>query len=291
MPNRLCRVSPLDSDQFRVDSREGWERAAEGWGRVADRVRDWAAGVSVTMVDALAPQPGDRVLELAAGPGDTGFMAAELIAPGGTLICSDGAEAMLEVARARAAAQHISNVEFRQLELEWIDMDTASVDGVICRWGIMLIADPESAAREIRRVLKPGGRATLAVWDTPESNPWATIPRQALIGLGHMEPPDPAIPNQFSLAGDGVLEELLAGAGFLEVKVAPVAMQRSFASLDEYYAEMAEMSPSFGTVTSELSDAERTAIRERVAELARPFTDDDGTVVLPGSSLVCSASA
>jgi len=284
-------VTPLDSDQFRVDSREGWERAAEGWGRVADRVHDWAVGVSATMVDALAPQPGDRVLELAAGPGDTGFMAAELIAPGGTLISSDGAEAMLEVARARAAAQHISNVEFRQLELEWIDLDTASVDGVLCRWGIMLTADPESAAREMRRVLRPGGRAALAVWDTPESNPWATIPRQALIGLGHMDPPDPAIPNQFSLAGDGVLEELLGGAGFLEVKVAPVAMQRSFGSLDEYLAETIEMSPSLGTTTAQLSDSERAAVRDRVGELAQPFTDDDGSIVLPGSSLVCSASA
>ncbi|HEY3775401.1 MAG TPA: methyltransferase domain-containing protein [Solirubrobacteraceae bacterium] len=284
-------MSPLDSDEFRVDSREGWERAAAGWGKVADRVHDWAVGVSATMVDALAPQPGDRVLELAAGPGDTGFMAAELIAPGGALISSDGAAAMLEVARARAAAQHISNVEFRQLELEWIDLDTASVDGVLCRWGIMLIADPESAAREIRRVLKPGGRAALAVWDTPESNPWATIPRQALIALGHIEPPDPATPNQFSLAGDGQLEELLGGAGFLEVKVAPVAMQRAFDSLDQYLAETLEMSPSLGATTAQLSDSERAAIRERVADLARPFTDDDGSLVLPGSSLVCSASA
>src|ERR1700742_557819 len=179
-------MSPLDPDLYRVESREGWERAAEGWGNIANRFHDWAVGVSATMVDALAPQPGDRVLELAAGPGDTGFMAAELIAPGGMLISSDGAEAMLEVARARAAAQHISNVEFRQLELEWIDLDTASVDGVLCRWGVMLIADPESAAREIRRVLKPGGRAALAVWDTPETNPWATIPRRAMIELGHM---------------------------------------------------------------------------------------------------------
>jgi SAM-dependent methyltransferase len=284
-------VSPLDPDQFRADSREGWERAADGWGKVADRVHDWAVGVSATMVDALAPQPGDRVLELAAGPGDTGFMAAELIAPGGTLICSDGAEAMLEIARVRAAAQHISNVEFRQLELEWIDMETASVDGVLCRWGIMLIADPGAAAREIRRVLRPGGRAALAVWDTPERNPWATIPRRAMVELGHAEPPDPSIPNQFSLAGDGVLAELLHGAGFLDVKLAPVAMQRAFASVDAYLEETEEMSPSLGVELAQLSAADRQAIRERMAEEARPFTDDDGSLVLPGSSLVASASA
>ncbi|MGH2909083.1 MAG: class I SAM-dependent methyltransferase [Solirubrobacteraceae bacterium] len=284
-------MSPLDPDQFRADSRQGWERAAQGWGKVADHVHDWAVGVSATMVDALAPAPGDRVLELAAGPGDTGFMAAELIAPGGTLICSDGAEAMLEVARARAAAQHVSNVEFRRLELEWIDMETASVDGVLCRWGLMLVADPSAAAQEARRVLRPGGRAALAVWDTRESNPWATIPRRAMVELGHAEPPDPSIPGQFSLAGDGALTEVLEGAGFLEVKVAPVAMQRTFASLDEYLAETIEMSPTLGETVAALSDSERAAIREWVADQARPFTDDDGSLVLPGSSLVAGADA
>ena len=111
-------------------------------------------------------------------------MAAELIRPGGTLISSDGAEAMLEVARGRAAAAGIDNVEFQQLELEWIDLPTASVDAVVVRWGIMLIVDPDAAAREIRRVLRAGGRAALAVWDLPERNPWATIPSAAMIELG-----------------------------------------------------------------------------------------------------------
>ncbi len=134
---------------------------AAGWGKRADRIRDWGLPVSVTMVDALALQPGDRVLELAAGPGDTGFMAAELIAPGGTLICSDGAEAMLAIARERAAAAGLRNVEFRQLELEWIDLDAASVDGVLCRWGIMLVVDPAAAALEIRRILRPGATGRL----------------------------------------------------------------------------------------------------------------------------------
>jgi ubiquinone/menaquinone biosynthesis C-methylase UbiE len=89
--------------------------------------------VSAAMVNGLGLRPGDRVLELAGGPGDTGFMAAELIAPGGTLISSDGAEAMLAIARERAAAHGLTNVEFKQLELEWIDLPTADVDAVLCR--------------------------------------------------------------------------------------------------------------------------------------------------------------
>ena len=124
-----------DPDEQRAASREAWERAAAGWGKRAERIRDWGMPVSIAMVDALALHPGQRVLELAAGPGDTGFLAAELIEPGGTLISSDGAEAMLEVARARAAQLGVRNVEFKQLELEWIDLETASVDAVLCPLG------------------------------------------------------------------------------------------------------------------------------------------------------------
>ncbi len=276
----------------RAASREAWEQAAAGWGRVADRVRDWAIELSATMVDALALQPGQRVLELAAGPGDTGFMAAELVAPGGTLICSDGAEAMLEVARQRAAAQGISNVEFRQLELEWIDLPTADVDAVLCRWGIMLVVDSEAAAHEIRRVLKPGGRAALAVWDQPARNPWTTIAGDALIELGFAEPPDPDEPGMFKLAGDGVLRELLESAGLVDVKV---RADRARASLRRGRPVPGRDAGDVVAVPLGVPRAGRghaapgqAADRARRASVRRGRTD---RWRYPGSSLVASASA
>ena len=308
-------MSSGDPDEVRGASREAWEQAAPGWGRVADRIHAWAVGVSATMVDALALQPGDRVLELAAGPGDTGFMAAELIAqpddggaarsgeagrraggtPPGRLICSDGAEAMLTVARERAAAQAVHNVEFRQLELEWIDLPTADVDAVLCRWGIMLIVDSDAAAREIRRVLRPGGRAALAVWDVPERNPWTTIPARVMRELGHVAPPEDdggrEPPGMFKLAGDGVLAELLHGAGLVDVKVAAVAMARRFPTLEEYVAEMIEMAASLRTAYEALTADQQDEVRERIGAEALPYTADDGSLTLPGSSLVASAAA
>src|SRR5436853_6361144 len=108
--------------------RERWELASPGWGKRAEGIRDVGMPVSMWMIDSLRLQPGQQLLELAAGPGDTGFLAAELIQPGGTLISSDAAEGMVEVARARAEHLGLRNVEFRRLELEWIDLDTASVD-------------------------------------------------------------------------------------------------------------------------------------------------------------------
>jgi SAM-dependent methyltransferase len=243
------------------------------------------------MIEHANLQPGQRVLELAAGPGDTGFLAAELVAPGGTLITSDVAEAMLDVARARAAAQGIGNVEFRQLALEWIDLDTASVDVVLCRWGIMLVADPEAAVREIRRVLKPGGTAAVAVWDGAAKNPWATIPGRALIELGHSEPPDPDAPGMFALAAPGRLAELLRAAGLVEPTVDSVEVERKFDDLESYLSETLDLSDLFSRALDELSDDQRHAVRERIAALAEPYTGADGSVRLTGQSLVACATA
>jgi ubiquinone/menaquinone biosynthesis C-methylase UbiE len=304
-------MAPVDPDEQRAATRDAWERAAAGWGKRADRIREWGMPVSAAMVDVLALQPGMTVLELAAGPGDTGFMAAELIrqpdesraaqsgeagrrAGGlrdGTLISTDGAEAMLDVARARATELGVENVEFKQLELEWIDMETASVDAVIVRWGIMLIVDPEAAAQEIRRILRPGGHAAFAVWDAPERNPWAVIPSRAMIELGHAQPPDPGAPGMFALAADGALTELLQGAGFADVVIAPVALERRYDALQGYIDETVDMSAVFGSTFRELDADARSQIVAAIAAEAQAYTADDGSLTLPGSSLVASAAA
>ncbi|HEV3053350.1 MAG TPA: methyltransferase domain-containing protein [Solirubrobacteraceae bacterium] len=280
-----------DPETYRADSAEAWERAATGWGKRADRVREFGMPVSAWMIEHANLQPGQRVLELAAGPGDTGFLAAELIKPGGTLVTSDVAEAMLDVARERANAQGIDNVEFRQLQLEWIDLGTATIDTALCRWGIMLVADPEAAVREIRRVLKPGGTAAVAVWDEAAKNPWATMPGRALIALGHSEPPDPDAPGMFALAAPGRLAELLHSAGFVDPVVDSVEVERNYDTLESYLSETLDLSGIFARALGELTDEERERVREQIAALAEPYTRPDGSVRLTGRTLVAYATA
>lgn len=283
-------MAPLDPDQLRAANRESWETAAPGWGANAARIREWGMPVSAAMVESLDLQRGQRVLELAAGPGDTGFMAAELIRPGGTLISSDGAAGMLEVARARAKESGTDNVEFRQIELEWIDLETASVDAVLCRWGIMLVVDPDTAAREIRRVLRSGGRAALAVWDTPEANPWATASTRPLVELGHAPPPEPDAPGPFRLAGDRLID-VLEGAGFTDVELWPVTVLRRYREVQDYLDDTLQMSPTFGDVFRRLDPAQQAEVVERIVVACQPYLADDGTLVLPGRSLVARATA
>jgi ubiquinone/menaquinone biosynthesis C-methylase UbiE len=286
-------MAESDPEALRADLRDRWERTASGWGRRAEHIRDFGMPVSSWMIEHAGLQPGQRVLELAAGPGETGLLAAELIRPGGTLISSDGAQNMLDLARARARELGIENVEVRQLELEWIDLPTASVDVVMCRWGVMLIVDPEAALREARRVLVSGGRIVLAVWDEAELNPWATLTDRAMTELGHGTrfDTDPPTPGMFALAARGRLQEILEGAGFVEVLVESVELPRRPVTPAENIAETLDLSSGFAETYSRLSEQEQRALEEKIAVLGEPYAGPDGRMILPARSLVAAATA
>ena len=281
----------MDHEAFRATSREKWEAAAPGWGAVRAAFQRDALPVSRWLVDAIHPQPGHAVLELAAGPGDTGLLAAELLRPGGKLISTDGAEAMVELARARAEELGLSDVvEARAMEAEWIDLSAASVDAVLCRWGYMLLADPETALRETRRVLKPGGRLALAVWDRAEDNPWSM--GRMVVRLGFAEPDPPGSPGPFALGDRERLEELLAAAGFVDdVEVDAIDFAFTAPDPDTWWQQQLDCSLSLKQLTARLSPADHYRLRDAVdAELAA-YAQPDGGLRLPARTLVAAASA
>lgn len=154
----------------------------------------------------------------------------------------------------------------------------------------MFAIDPGAALREARRVLRPSGRAAFAVWDAPEHNPWATIPRQALIEAGLLEPPDPDAPGPFALATPGLLGELFEDAGFTGVQVQTVDVVRRHPDAESMMAVTVSVSEAVAALWPRLSDAQRAAITARVAELTVPYTDADG-IRLPGRTFVAAADA
>ncbi|HTA12780.1 MAG TPA: methyltransferase domain-containing protein [Solirubrobacteraceae bacterium] len=282
----------FDANAYRQASSESWEAAAPGWRRRQELMRSFAAPVSHWMIEAIAPQPGQRVLELAAGMGETGMLAAELVAPLGGVVVSDQAEAMLEGARARAIELSLNNVEFQVLNAEWIDLPLASVDAVLCRWGYMLMADPATALADARRVLRPGGRIALAVWDAIAENPWALLPAQELLERdgGPGAPSEPR-PGPFALASETRVTELLQEAGFAEVQVEALALTRRHASFEELWETTLDLSPSFHDGVLSRPAGEIAEIEASLAARFAPHTAPDGTLEIPARTLVACASA
>ncbi len=282
----------FDAQSHRRASLEGWEEAAAGWVRQQELLHRFAAPVSHRMVDILTLHPGERVLELAAGLGETGMLAAELVAPVGGVIISDQAEAMLEGARKRAIALGLSNVEFQVLNAEWIDLPVASVDAVICRWGYMLMADPAAALSESRRVLRPGGRIVLAVWDAIECNPWAQLPAQELIERGLVaRPGSDGAPGPFALASEERVRELLEEAGFADTGLQAMDLARVHADFDELWETTLDLSRSFHDAVLSRPQAEIARIKSSLRARFEGFTTADGTIEIPARTLIARASA
>ena len=268
-----------------------WEEAASGWVTRQEAMRELSAPVSHWMIDAVDPQPGQRVLELAAGLGETGFLAAEMVAPVGGLITSDQADAMLDGARRRANELGLTNVEFQVLNAEWIDLPVASVDAVLCRWGYMLMADPAAALAETRRVLRPEGRVALAVWDALEHNPWALHPAVELLERGLTQPPPAGAPGPFALGEEQRVRDLLERAGFQEVWVERLDLAQRVASFDKFWDTTLDMARAFHDAVLARPEPEIAEIHASLASRLAHFTAADGSLEIPMRTLVAVGTA
>jgi SAM-dependent methyltransferase len=236
------------------------------------------------MVRKLDPQPGDTVLELAAGLADTGLMAARLVGEAGHVILTDFAPEMVAAARRRAEELGVHNAEFRVLDAERMDLATDSVDGVLCRWAYMLMIDPSAAFAETRRVLRPGGRLAFSVWAARERNPALSLVGGVVESQGHIPPPDPGAPSAFAMADPERIRELVVGAGFAEPEIEEVTFRLPFADQDAYWRYVTETSASASPVLRSLAPEARNEVREQVHEAARLYRSGEG-YDFPGTCL------
>ena len=274
-----------DATSSRPQDNECWNAAATGW--EAERERMWEASRAVGegLIEMAAPAPGEVVLELAAGSGDTGFLAARLIGDQGVLITSDRSAAMLDSARRRAGELGVSNAEFREVDAERIDLASASVDVVLCRWGYMLLDDPLAGLRETRRVLRPGGRVAFAVWAPRTENPWSTVIFDMFDDHGLLPPTNPADPGPFRLGDRDELATIVSDAGLELAEMRDLPVLWRYADADDYWQTTGTISPALSKVIPELPAATADALRAELAERSRPYADADGSLRLPGVSI------
>ena len=280
----------MELDELRTMNYAVAEAIAPTWERRRASIEEVSAPVRAWMIDALAPRTGETVLELAAGAGDTGFEAAAILGDEGRLLCTDFSPRMLDAARRRGAELGIENVDYRLIDAERIELDDHSVDGVLCRFGYMLMADPVAALAQTRRVLRPGGRLTLAVWGAPERNPFFTTIAIELVKRGHAPAPEPPpAPGIFSMASAQRTTALLEGAGFTDVRTEELAVRFTVDDVDEYLGFVADTAGPIAIALRAVTGDERAQIEARLREAFAPFATTGG-YALPGVVLAAVAS-
>jgi ubiquinone/menaquinone biosynthesis C-methylase UbiE len=274
----------MDVEEYREQSRQNWGIMAGGW----EARREWLVRATSPVSDWLAlradPQPGETVLELAAGTGDLGLRLAERVGEAGLVMCTDFAPEMLDVARRNGESRGLRNVEYRVLDAEQMDLAGASVDAVVCRWGYMLMADPAAALRESRRVLRGGGPLCFAVWRRPELNPWASVPAMTLVQLGHMPPPEPGTPGMFALADPERIASLVRGAGFGEPELEEIAFSFRYADFDDAWDALTRLAGPPARALAALADDERQGARAAIERNLGAFRGEDGSYAMSAAS-------
>jgi len=212
----------------------------------------------------LAAKPGERVLDLGCGCGDSSLSLAAQVNPGGQVLGLDLSEPMLERARERAAAAGLSNASFRVADAQTAALEPASFDAAFSRFGVMFFADPVAAFRNVRGALRPGGRLAFVCWRPVAENDWVLVPMAA--AAPHLSLPPPAAPDApgpFSFGAAERVRGILEAAGFeaIRIEAAEVAMAPGGGDLDEAADTFLEVGP----VASALREVKASdSIREKV---------------------------
>ena len=265
-----------------------WRAVAGGWAQHADYADARGAQSAQRMLELGQVGAGDRILELACGPGGLGLAAAERVGPGGEVVLSDVAEEMTAIAAARAAELGLRNVEARRLEIERIDEPDAAYDVVLCREGLMFALEPGRAVAEIRRVLRPGGRAVVAVWAARERNPWLGLLMDAVSAQVGAPVPPPGIPGPFALGDADELRRLFDAAGLADVHVGALSVPLRSASFDEWWRRTSALAGPLSAILASMPEEGVQALRERARTAVRPYETVTGGLDLPGETLIAA---
>jgi enediyne biosynthesis protein CalE5 len=278
-------------NQIKQQQRIDWDAAAAGWKQWWSTFESAAQHVSNRLLELAAVRPGHRVADLATGIGEPAITAARRVGATGIVVAIDQSPGMLAVARERAAALGLGNLEYRVGDIESLEADQHSFDAALCRWGLMFVPDLDAAARGIRRALKPGARFATAVWSTPDQVPMISLGGEAVRSLAGLPPRQPGALDPFRLADVSILTRALEGAGFSEVRSETLEVVFEFAAIDEFSRFRAGVSAPLRAVMERCTADVREQILRATAEAAAPYRRADGSLRLPNETICVVARA
>jgi SAM-dependent methyltransferase len=259
---------------------KAWVELQDLLDRQLEPLGDWAMG-------ALEPRPGERILDVGCGTGQTTLALAARVGAQGSVLGVDISAPMLSIARRRAEAARLSQARFVEADAQTFRFEAGDFDGVFSRFGVMFFADPVAAFGNIRRALKPGGRLAFVCWRAVGENPWMTPSTGDVLADAPPTPrPEPGAPGPFGFADPERVQGILTEAGFVDVAIARHDAKIGGNSLDDTIALSLNVGP-LGALMRERPE-KRDAV---VSELRKSLSVHlhDGKVSQDGATWIVTA--
>lgn len=274
-------------EQIREQQKETWNKFSSGWRKWDDFTMKWLRPMGTEIINSLQLKDTDKVLDIAAGTGEPGLTIATIVTKGNVII-TDLAEGMLDVARDNASKKGITNCEFVRCDVCELPFDDNTFDAVSCRFGFMFFPDMLLAAKEMERVLKPGGRIAAAVWGAPDKNIWITTTLSTINKNMELPKPPPGAPGMFRCAAPGLLSSLFEHAGFKNITEKEITGKLNCGTNDNYWSFMNDVAAPVVAALSKADDHTKDKIKREIFEfLDQGFPNkqpalDYGTIVVCG---------
>jgi SAM-dependent methyltransferase len=262
----------IDAGEFRQGQRKQWNTAATGWRKWSELIDASASHISQRLVELAGVEPGNRVLDVAAGYGEPSLTAARKAGADGSVVATDISPEMLAYGRERATAAGLDNIEFVEADASSLDFPDGSFDAALSRWGIIFEPDGEAAAARVRGFLKPGARMAISSWGTPDQVPFLRIPMQTAMQRLDVPPPPPGTPGPLSRPTPEAIGGLLEGGGFSDVQVEEASASFEWQSPEEFTTFIQEIAPPITAMIAphpeDVQEATWAAITEAIRDAA-----------------------
>ena len=271
-------------EDIREQQKTSWNKFSPGWKKWDDLNMDFLKPMGDEIISLINPKGAEVVLDIAAGTGEPGLTIATML-KGGKVIITDLSDDMLEIARENAMKRGIKNIETLACDVCELPFADNTFDAISCRFGFMFFPDMLLAAKEMVRVLKPGGKIATSVWNVPENNFWVTAFMEAISRNMELPAPLPGSPGMFRCAKDGFISDLFLEAGLKNITQKEIAGKMNFKTTDVYWSMMTEVISLVIAALSKADDDMKNKIMKEVyQELNQKYSD--GNILMDSSALI-----
>jgi ubiquinone/menaquinone biosynthesis C-methylase UbiE len=273
------------------ESQTYWnEEGGNKWAENIEIVESMIEPLSGLLIQEIAAQNGENVLDVGSGGGVTSIKLAEQVGSSGSVLGVDVSEPILSVARNRG--KDIVNLEFQQSDAATAVLDENSFDIITSRFGVMFFDDPVQAFKNLHGALKPSGRLVFLCWRALEENPWIAAPAKAALEIvpppADAERPDPTAPGPFSLADEDHLKSILSAAGFNNIELQAMDTNLSMGVLSDAVGFLMKMGPA-AEVIKEATEDEKNAVAKAMTKTLGNYETADG-IKIPSASWIVKAA-